>query len=64
MMPVKIRTVLFGELAVAADKATEFFYNMAIRANKTAGWLIERRDARPDRRRGQNGFRHAPEADQ
>jgi hypothetical protein len=46
-MPVKVRTVLFGELAVAAAHVNEFCYNMAIRANRVQGWLIRQRDARP-----------------
>jgi len=59
-MPVKIRHVFFGELAVVARKVNEFAYELAIRANKTEGWLCARRDARPGRRRDENGFRHAP----
>ena len=45
-MRVKIRHVVFGELAVAAAWVNERSYNMAIRANRVQGWLIRRRDAR------------------
>ncbi len=44
MMPMKIRTVVFGELAVAAAAVNEFCYNTAIRANRVQGWLLRHRD--------------------
>lgn len=46
-MPVKVRTVLFGELAVLAAHVNEFCYSMAIWANQAQAWLCRQRDARP-----------------
>lgn len=43
---MRIRTALFGEAAVAADRLNELFYELAIKFNRLAGWLLERRDAR------------------
>jgi len=47
MMYAKVRTVLFGELAVAAAKMNELFYEAAIRMNRLQGWAIRHRDYRP-----------------
>lgn len=47
-LPVKIRTVFFGELAVAAAALNELFYNLAIKFNRLQGWLVRQRDARPE----------------
>jgi hypothetical protein len=45
-MPAKIRTVLFGELAVLAARVNEFCYDAAVKANRLQGWAVRRRDAR------------------
>ena len=44
----RIRRLMFGELAVLADRLNELFYNLAIRFNKIAGWLLRHRDDVPD----------------
>jgi len=46
MMPAKVRTVVFGELAVAAAAVNNAAYEMAIKANRVQGWLLRQRDAR------------------
>jgi hypothetical protein len=46
-MKAPIRHVVFGELAVAAAAANNFFYAAAIRMNKLQGWAVRHRDSRP-----------------
>jgi hypothetical protein len=46
--PAKIRRVMLTGLADAAAAANEFFYNMAIKANRVQGWLLRHRDDRYD----------------
>jgi len=43
---VKVRHVVFGELAVVAAKVNNAAYELAIKANRCQGWLIRHRDAR------------------
>ena len=46
-MIIIIRRRVLGELAVAAAKVNEFAYEMAIKANRVQGRLLEQADGRP-----------------
>jgi hypothetical protein len=43
---IKVRHVVFGELAVAAVAVNNAAYNLAIWANRFQGWLVRHRDLR------------------
>ena len=47
MMAAKIRHRVLGELAVAAAAVNNFAYNLAVRANRFQGRLLEQSDGRP-----------------
>ncbi len=42
----KVRHVLFGESAVLAAAVNNACYELAIKANRVQGWLIQHRDRR------------------